>query len=692
MVSDWSDITSSWISDRLPHIQAVYLQFGADSPTQIPLILYLLEQTGFPSLPDVVDDLTNGFVMTSTQHPGPGWPVRTDERYSHPISEESFHKLNHTYLMHKLKRRYVDPHWETMLKEILSECDKGRMAGPFSAPASWPITTITVEDRPLLPTPDVPILASVCFSVEQHDKIRKCEDFKRSGHNSMMVAYDSPIHHGVDYYVQLCRWQASQGHQPLLWAHDLDAAYRQVPVRDVEKMWSLIHAPRGPLLFQHQALPFGAAGSVWAFNRVADMVQYIARKVLLIPLYHYVDDFGSAEPSSMASSGFTAFSQFFGALGLLMKKKKALAPSPKQKLLGVMFDIQQSTMFLRPCPMRLDRMTTKIQNILSDNSLRSEEAQRLCGKLVFLQSTRFGQVGRSLLQPIYARGHSATNSDNEALNAPLRATLTTLLHMLQTIPHRRIPLAYGMMAQSIYTDAFFQLGDQQVKPDEDTVPRSWQPSSTRWLHNGWGFVARLVQRTVAAHGIIPPSILQAYSKRRAFIYVLELMAPIIAIISLHKDLRPFLILWIDNKAGLAAMSKGYGRDPAVNNMLSFFWCFLATTGIFLHGEWVPSAHNLADGISRHSLQEARLDGWNIIDLQLRPLLSIFQRCAADTTFAATEAVHKALKWSQSFTLDDLVLVGETVLEMGETEIPAGWTAQQDDVCSTHLNLDKKKMA
>ena len=370
-----------------------------------------------------MDDLTNGFVMTATQHPGPGWPVRTDERYSHPISEDAFQHLNHTYVMHKLKRRHVDPHWKEMLKEILSECDKGRMAGPFRSPASWPVQTITTGDRDLLPAPACPILASFCFSVEQHDKIRKCEDFKRSGHNSKMAAHDSPIHHGVDYYVQLRRWQAAKGHQPLLWAHDLDAAYRQVPVRDVEKMWPLINTPSGPLLFQHQALPFGAAGSVWAFNRVADMIQYIARKILLIPLYHYVDDFGSVEPSPLALLGFTSFARFFGALGLLMKKKKALAPSSRQKLLGVMFDIQQTDLFLRPCSERLDRMMTKITHILSSNLLRPEEAQKLCGKLVFLQSTSFGQVGRSLLQPLYARGHTSQCSDHAALNAPLRANV-----------------------------------------------------------------------------------------------------------------------------------------------------------------------------------------------------------------------------------------------------------------------------
>lgn len=668
MVWDWEDFTNEWLSSRRPHIQQVYRQSDNQTPTQVPVFLHILEQTGFPCMDHVIDDMTNGFVLTSEQHPGPGWPVRTDERYSHPISEDQFKQVNQTYLFNKLRKGAVDPHWQAMLQEILVECTRGRMVGPFESPPHWPVQTVALEDKPLLPAPADHIYASVCFSVEQNDKIRKCEDFKRSGHNSMMVAFDSPIHHGVDHYVQLCRWQSLQNHRPLLWAHDLDAAYRQLPIRDVEKTWTIICTPSGPMLFQHQALPFGAAGSVWAFNRFADLVQWVARKVLLIPLYHYVDDFGSAEPAPLAESGFTKFSQVFGALGLLMKEKKALRPSTSQKLLGVIFNLHSEFLVLEPCPTRMTRMTTTIKDILRTNNLRPEVAQKLCGKLVFLQTTSFGQVGRALLQPIYARAHSHGVSASDNLNGPLRITLTTLLRLLETMPSRRIPLRPEDNTTSIYTDAFFQLGDQQVKPDEEHVPRSWNPSSTKWIQNGWGFTARLESRTLAAHGVVPPSVLQPYSRRRAFIYVLELMAPIIAIVSLHRCMSPYILLWIDNRAGLAAMAKGYGRDEAVNNMLSFFWCFLAKVGIYLHCEWVPSAHNLADGISRHSLEEVTQGRWTLLDLPLKFFHSILQRCATDTHFASTEAVHLALEWSTSFKWHDLVLNGEEELEMGDTDL------------------------
>ena len=671
LVDLWDDVTSLWLADRLPHIQAVYYEAPGSVPTQVPLFLHLLDQAGFPSMADVIDDMTNGFALTSRQHSGPGWPVRTDDRYSHPISETQFASLNEAYLKSKLKKGYVDPNWHAMLQEILAECEQGRMEGPFSAPDSWNTTTITVGDRPLLPPPAYAIRASVCFSVEQHDKIRRCEDFKRSWHNATMVAFDSPVHHGVDHYIQLCRWEASQGHKPRLWTHDLAAAYRQLPVRDIDKAWTILQTPNGPSLWKHNALSFGASGSVWGFNRFADLMQYLARKILWVPIHHYVDDFAAAEDEYLANSGFTSFADVFNGLGLKVKETKAQAPSAHQKLLGVLFDIQDAHVLLRPCPDRVTRLSKVIQDILRSNILTAEAAQKLCGKLNFLQTTCFGQVGRALLLPLYGRAHSQDIHGTQLLNNPLVASLKTLLHMLPKMQPRRLPITTDHPCTSIYTDAFFQLGDQQLKPTEETVPRTWRPSTTKWTANGWGFVIRAGTFTVASHGVIPPSVLSPYSRRRAFIYILELMAPIIAIISLHRSVHPYIILWIDNKAGLAAIQKGYGRDPPVNNMLTFFWCFLARVGIHLHCEWVASAHNLADGISRHDLKEVQQGGWSLIHLPMKKLHQILQRCADDVEFAATSAVDQALDWASSLVLADLVQDGKSVLEMGEKKHSGG---------------------
>lgn len=85
------------------------------------------------------------------------------------------------------------------------------------------------------------------------------------------------------------------GRSPVLWGHDLLAAYRQLPLREPGHSVSVLITPSGPMAWRHRSLSFGATGSVWGFNRVADCLVAISRKYLLSFTFHYVDDFGAAE-------------------------------------------------------------------------------------------------------------------------------------------------------------------------------------------------------------------------------------------------------------------------------------------------------------------------------------------------------------------------------------------------------------
>lgn len=368
MVEDWQDYTASWLAGCTPHVQAVYQQPGRDCITQVPVFLQLLRDAGFPFMPDVEEDMQLGFALTGVLHAGPGWPSRQDEKYSHPLSLSQFQSLNQSYIRSKLNKAYVDPHCETMLSEVLEERLHGRMVGPFAAPADWPCRTVTVDDLPMLDAPDHHVFASVSFAVEQHDKGR-CEDFRRSWHNSCVVTQDAPIHHGIDYYVQLCRWHHQSGLHPLVWVHDLDAAYRQLPVRDFDKAYMVLQTPSGPTLWRHNSLCFGAAASVWNFNRFADLLQFLARRLLWVPVHHYVDDFASVEDITLAESGFSTFDSMFGTLGLQMKPKKALKPATKQKLLGVIIEVNSTHVTLQPCPQRVARLLDQLSLILEEQAL-----------------------------------------------------------------------------------------------------------------------------------------------------------------------------------------------------------------------------------------------------------------------------------------------------------------------------------
>ena len=257
---------------------------------------------------------------------------------------------------------------------------QGKISGPYRGPSSWPVSTVSNGDTPLSELPCQVRGVSICFSVVQSDKIRRCEDFRRSFHNDTIKAQGA-----------------------CLWAHDLDAAYRQFPISDPSYAYVILCTPKEVTLWQHNALSFRATASVWSFNRAADGMMFLARQLLLIPTLHFVDDFGGVEPTETADSAFHCFGNFFAALGLRMKTKKALAPKAHQKILGVYVSITNTEVWVQPCPVRLQKIQGAIEEALLSNHLTPDGAQKLAGKLIFLQTSSFGQIGKASLHSVYGR-------------------------------------------------------------------------------------------------------------------------------------------------------------------------------------------------------------------------------------------------------------------------------------------------
>ena len=70
---------------------------------------------------------------------------------------------------------------------------------------------------------------------------------------------------------------------------------------------------------------FGAAASVWHFNRTADALQAVQRILLWIIAGHFVDDFNGVDMDEVADSAFQSMADFLDLelLGLQTKPSKA---------------------------------------------------------------------------------------------------------------------------------------------------------------------------------------------------------------------------------------------------------------------------------------------------------------------------------------------------------------------------------
>lgn len=132
------------------------------------------------------------------------------------------------------------------------------------------------------------------------------------------------------------------------------------------------------------------------------------------------------------------------------------------------FIITKDQLTLQVCPDRLERLQAQIQSILLNNALQPMEAQKLAGKLVFLQTTTFGNVGRALTYPLYARAHGlGHDSEHVKLNHPLRDALLTLHHVLKDLRPRAIPLQVGGTRQSctqmLSSQGVTEFSNQQIQ-------------------------------------------------------------------------------------------------------------------------------------------------------------------------------------------------------------------------------------
>ena len=157
------------------------------------------------------DELTQGFKLMGALQPGTNWYIRTDQKYLEPRDLPQFQQHNFEYIRQKLAQARIDDPWRLMLDEIVEEVRIGRMNVPFEAPSAWEHRTIAPLEHPhlrLLPLPHREPYTAVAFSIQQvgsdvKDKVRRGEDWRRSGHDSTCIMHDQPFPHTPDHFASL---------------------------------------------------------------------------------------------------------------------------------------------------------------------------------------------------------------------------------------------------------------------------------------------------------------------------------------------------------------------------------------------------------------------------------------------------------------------------------------------------------
>ena len=309
LVEAAEDDTAAWLAALPAHVRATYVTKDRPRPFQGLVFDRLLRGVGYPAADDLQHDVNAGFDMLGSVRPAPGWRPRSDERYAHPEGLDRLRRENPLYVERKSARPRDKEYTQALLDELVAETRLGRVIGPCAAPDHWAVPTVALPSVTgmgvLRQPPPGDCFAALSFAICQIDdehgelKLRRGEDWRQSGQDATMGASDVPTHHFLGDIVDLVLRAWAEGWDPVVFGHDLQNAYRQWAVRHPGHCGTFLPSAAGVTLWFHFAMCFGAAASVWNFNRAADAVQMLLRALLLVLLGHFVDDFNGVDATSL---------------------------------------------------------------------------------------------------------------------------------------------------------------------------------------------------------------------------------------------------------------------------------------------------------------------------------------------------------------------------------------------------------
>ena len=271
---------------------------------------------------------------------------------------------------------------------------------------------------------------------------------------------------------------------------------------------------------------------------------WLPRALVLVPLLHFVDDFGSCEASNTADSAFQCTQDICRNLGVKFKDSKKQPPARSHVMQGVMLELGDGVAQVKCAPARSARVDSELLRILLDDKLQPTEAATIAGKLQFFAQSLFGKASTAAIRPFYQRAAADWTCRNQKgwkLSVGLKSAIAFLKHCFQHSPPRTVNFEDGSSRSVIYADAFFQLGDQLFKiKDADSAP-DWGNSNPSAFLNGWGFVARVGDKVLYASGFVPFWFARHFASRRAYIYMLEIVAQILPLYALVGILDKYCI-------------------------------------------------------------------------------------------------------------------------------------------------------
>ena len=178
-------------------VSFVYKQGSEIFVVQLFPFAVLLQLFQFPEWEQLMCDMFHGFRMLGPLTAGAAWHLRSDAKYARPIGPEEFRACNSAHVQTILRPARLEEHTEKLRAEVAAEAKLGRFRGP------WPRDCL---EKQALPAHS---FVAKAFPIVQTDKVRRADDWLRSGHNSTVWAADAPAYMGASTIIAAARYCAA---------------------------------------------------------------------------------------------------------------------------------------------------------------------------------------------------------------------------------------------------------------------------------------------------------------------------------------------------------------------------------------------------------------------------------------------------------------------------------------------------
>ena len=440
------------------------------------------------------------------------------------------------------------------------------------------------------------------FLIQQPDgKQRVIDNGRKSGHNMVTHMHETITTVNVDFVATAAQmvYHRLLGSVPAapevpswlslrLGTDDLPDAYRGLAVCDDHLRFSniAVFVPgegwRFTTLF---GLAYGLEAAVVAFNRFPQLGIAITRRCLLGVVAAYFDDELSLEFFQDALVSQPGLQLVFKLLGAPPQPSKSFVPTSNRHYLGTSVHVGEAFLEGRirfqPKSSTRSKVLAHLQLATSSGRLERDTASKLRGDLNWMWSMCAGYVGR-LAGPVFTAKQSASCP---SLDAQQLHTLRLLHEIVASADPRDVNIKpYSNQLMRVYTDASF----------ENDV-----------LRLGWVIFHPDVP-PLGGTCVVPPSTLESWTPRRQQIYPGESLAALV-VPTIHPELfkEQDIIWFVDNEAAVSSLIKASSSQLDVHAICQFAHVSLFKLKARIWYEWIDSASNPSDGLSRLGL----LDPW-----------------------------------------------------------------------------------